>query len=85
MSPASWKMPLIGQPLGRGGEKGGQNQQDGESPNVEDALHRPDRQLGGKGQVLAARNQIGADEFPGAAQQRQTRKSNDGGRNQLPG
>ena len=66
-----------------------QDQQDGEGADIENALHRPDRHLGGKRQFLPARNQIGANQFSRASQQSQAgepdqrRRNNPGERSLL--
>src|SRR5581483_7534404 len=59
-----------------------QRHQNRERSDVENAFHGPYSQLRGERQVLAARDQIGPDEFSRPPQQRQTGESDKGGRNQ---
>src|SRR5215467_14052747 len=57
------------------GKEDRQRHQNAEGPDVEDALHGPNCQLGGEGKIGATRNQIRANEFSRASQQGQSRKT----------
>src|SRR5208283_2436598 len=66
--------------LGR--QKDGAHQKHRKAADVEDALDRPDRNLRSHTQVLLASDQIGANQFSGAAEKSEAGKANHGGRNQ---
>ena len=53
--------------LRRGRKEGCQHEQESKASDIENALHSPDRELGGKGEILTLCDEVGADEFSGAA------------------
>src|SRR6267154_1507992 len=55
-----------------------ENHQDGEGPKVEYSLHCPDPHLRGEGKILTLGDEIGTNEFPGPAEQRQAGESDQG-------
>src|ERR1022692_2499358 len=65
-----------------GGQKNCSNHEDGETADVEDSFDRPDGDLGGEGQILAARDQVRANHFSSAAEQSERGEPDHRGRNQ---
>src|SRR5882762_952919 len=72
------KPSVVRQALWGRGKKGSQNQQERETADVENTLHRPYGKLRREGQIVSLRDEIGTDQLSRAAEQSQTREADHG-------